>query len=463
MADNTENQPPHAPEPVPAVTGSTVLQVHDWLTKGEVHKITELAENLPAVDLAGLLELSSYDDRQVMIGMLKEQLTPETLSQLAIEVREEVLQRLGPREIAAAVADLDSDDAVDIVEDLDDEQRAAVIANLPTEERQQVEEALSYPEESAGRLMQREVVAVPEDWTIGKTLDWVQEQSDELPLEFHDVIVLDPWHKVVGTLPLYELLRAGRGSKIRDIMHEETRHIPVTMDREEIGNIFKRYRLQSAPVVDADDKLLGVITIDDVVEILEEEAEEDIRAMGGVAAEESIHDDVIQVTRSRFSWLFINLLTAVLASAAIGLFEASLQKVVALAVLMPIVASMGGNAGTQTLTVAVRALATQELGPSNYLRLILRETRIGFINGMAFALIMSLLAWWWFGSSGIGMVIGAAMVINLVAAGFAGALIPIGLRRFGVDPAVASAVFLTTVTDIVGFVAFLGLATLLLF
>lgn len=459
MAENTENQP----DPVPTVTASTILQVHDWLTKGEVHKIIELASSLPAVDLAGLLELSSYDDRRVMIGMLKEQLTPETISQLALEVREEVLERLGPQEIAAAVADLDSDDAVDIVEDLDDEQRAAVIANLPAEERQQVEEALAYPEESAGRLMQREVVAVPEDWTVGKTRDWVYEQGDELPLEFHDIIAIDPWRKVQGTVPLYELMRASRGVKIRDIMHEETRHIPVTMDREEIANIFKRYRLQSAPVVDGEDKLLGVITIDDAVEVMEEEAEEDILAMGGVDAEESIHDDVLVVTRSRFSWLFINLLTAVLASAAIGLFEASLQKVVALAVLMPIVASMGGNAGTQTLTVAVRALAKQELGPSNYLRIILRETRIGFINGMAFALIMSLLAWWWFNSSGIGIVIGAAMVINLVAAGFSGAIIPITMRRFGIDPAVASAVFLTTVTDIVGFVAFLGLATLLLF
>lgn len=459
MADTTSQQL----GPLPTVTAATVLKVHEWLAKGEVGKLVDLANNLPPVDLAGLLELSSFEDRQVMIGLLKEQLTPETLSQLAIEVRDEILQRLGPREIAAAVADLDSDDAVDMVEDLSEEQRAAVIANLPTEERQQVEEALAYPEDSAGRLMQREVVAVPEDWTIGKVRDWAQENAEELPPVFHDVIVVDPWNKVVGTLPLYEMLRAGRGTKIRDIMHEETRHIPVTMDREEIAHLFKRYRLQSAPVVDAEDKLLGVITIDDAVEIIEDVAEEDILAMGGVNAEESIHDDVMEVTRSRFSWLFLNLFTAVLASFFIGFFEASLQKVVALAVLMPIVASMGGNAGTQTLTVAVRALAMQELGPSNYWRLVLREIRIGVINGMAFAVIVGLLAWVWFADARIGVVIGAAMVINLVAAGFSGAIIPIGLRRFGIDPAVASAVFLTTVTDIVGFVAFLGLATLVLF
>lgn len=463
MADFTENQPPQNSEMLPVVSATTVLQVHEWLAKGEVAKIIDLAGNLPPVDLAGLLELSSYDDRQIMIGLLKEQIDAETLSQLASEIRDEVLERLGPREIAAAVADLDSDDAVDFVEDLDDEQRAAVIANLPTEEREQVENALTYPEESAGRLMQREVVAVPEDWTIGKTLDWVQEQADELPLEFHDVIVVDPWRKVAGTVPLYELLRASRGVKIRDIMHEETRHIPVTMDREEIAHLFKRYRMQSAPVVDAEDRLLGVITIDDAVEVMEQEVDEDIRAMGGIAAEESIHDDVMQVTRSRFSWLFVNLLTAVLASLAIGMFEASLQQVVALAVLMPIVASMGGNAGTQTLTVAVRALATQELVPSNYWRIILRESRIGFINGMAFALIMGFVAFFWFGSAPLGFVIGSAMILNLLAAGFSGAVIPIVLRRFGIDPAVASAVFLTTVTDVVGFVGFLGLATLVLF
>ena len=459
MAEQDDNQP----EQPSALTSSVVFQVHEWLAKGEVSKIIDIANRLAPVDLAGLLELSSYDDRQVLIGLLKDWLTPETLSQLAQEVREEVLERFGPQEIAAAVADLDSDDAVDLVEDLDDEQRAAVMANLPSEDRAQVEQALTYPEESAGRLMQREVVAVPEDWTIGKTLDWIHEKADDLPLAFHDVIVVDPWNKVAGTLPLYELLRARRGTKIRDVMYEDTRHIPVTMDREEVAHLFKRYRWQSAPVVDEDDRLLGMITIDDAVEVIEEEAEEDIRALGGVGAEESIHDDVMQVTRSRFSWLFVNLLTSVLASLAIGLFEASLQQVVALAVLMPIVASMGGNAGTQTLTVAVRALATQELGPSNYWRIVMREVRIGAINGVGFALIVGAVAWFWFGDYRIGMVIGAAMVINLISAGFSGAIIPITLRKFGIDPAVASAVFLTTVTDIVGFVAFLGLATIVLF
>ncbi len=442
MADINENQP----EALPVVSATMVLQVHDWLARGDVGKVIEPAENLPPVDLAGLFELSSYEDRQIMIGLLKEQLDPETLSQLAPEVREEILDRLGPREIAAAVADMDSDDAVDLVEDLDDEQRAAVIANLPTEERQQVEEALAYPEESAGRLMQREVVAVPEDWTIGKTLDWLTEaaDSDDLPVEFHDIIVVDPWRKVSGTVPLYELLRARRGIKIRDIMHDETRIIPVTMDREEIGNIFKRYRLQSAPVVDAEGKLLGVITIDDAVEIIEEEAEEDIFAMGGVNAEESIHADVLHVSRSRFSWLFVNIITAVLASMAIGLFSASLEQVVALAVLMPIVASMGGNAGTQTMTIVVRALATGELVPSNYRRLITREVMIGAINGIGFAVIIGVVSWLRFSDVLIGCVIASAMVINLITAGLFGALVPIVLRRIGVDPAVSSAVFVTT-------------------
>ena len=458
MAENETS----LPAALPTVTAATVIKVHEWLAKGDVASVNKLAEDLLPVDLAGLLELSNHDDRQVLIGFLKPYLTPEVISCLDVEVRDEILERLAPREIAAAVAELDSDDAVDLVEDLDDEQRAAVIANLPAEERQLVEQALTWPEESAGRLMQREVIAVPEDWTVGKTLDHLQSQAEELPPVFHDIVVVDPWRKVVGTLHLYQLMRAGRATKIRDIMDEDVRHIPVTMDREEIAFLFKRYRLHSAPVVDEEDKLLGVITFDDMVEVMEEEAEEDILKLGGVTAEESLHDDVMEVTKSRFAWLFVNLITAFLAAAAIGMFEQSIQQVVALAVLMPIVASMGGNAGTQTLTVAVRALSTRELGPSNYWQLILREIRIGVVNGIGFAAIVGLVAWVWFRDAGIGLVIALAMVINLVAAGFSGALIPIVLRRVGVDPAVASAVFLTTVTDIVGFVAFLGLATLVL-
>ena len=245
-------------------------------------------------------------------------------------------------------------------------------------------------------------------------------------------------------------------------MDVDARHILATTDREEVAYLFKRYRIQSAPVVDDQDRLLGVITIDDAVEMLDDEADEDMLAMGGVAPEESIHDDVMQVTKSRFKWLFINLITAVMASLSISIFEDSLQKIVALAVLMPIVASMGGNAGTQTLTIAVRALATRELGPSNYWRLIVREVRIGAMNGVGFAIIIGLVAWLWFKDPTIGLVIGAALIINLISASFSGAVIPIAMRRFGIDPAVASVVFLTTVTDIVGFVAFLGLATLIL-
>ncbi len=470
MADTTQ-QPPEllstfAATSTPVHTGTLsdeqIDAVHEWLAVGEVGKISSLAEELAPVDLAELLEKSNEEDRQVLIGLLKPFITSEVISFLEIEIREQVLERLEPKEIAAAVAEMDSDDAVDLVEELDDAQRAAVIANLPQTERQQVEEALTWPEESAGRLMQREVIAIPVDWTVGKTFDYLREEAEELPPIFHDVVVIDPWRKVVGTLHLYHLLVEGRGTKIRDIMDEDVRHIPVTMDREEVAFLFKRYRLQSAPVVDAEDRLLGVVTFDDMVEVMEEETEEDIRAMSGVGAEESIHDNVLEVTRSRFVWLLVNLVTAFMASAAIGMFEASLQQIVALAVLMPIVASMGGNAGTQTLTVAVRAMATRDIGPSNYWRLVWRETSIGAINGIGFAILVGIVAWVWFKDPYIGLVIGMALVINLLAAGFCGALIPIALRRFGVDPAVASSVFLTTVTDIVGFVAFLGLATLVL-
>lgn len=456
------NDEPQMPAPLPAVTAETVLNVHNWLAQGEVYKVLTLASALQPVDLAGLLELSDESDRQIMIGLLKPHLTPEVLSNLAPEVREELLARLGPREIAAAVAELDSDDAVDIVEDLDEAQREAVIANLPDEDRAHVEAALTYPEESAGRLMQREFVSVPQDWTVGKTIDHLHDASAELPPVFHDIVVVDPYGRVVGALHLYHLLREARGVKVRDIMDEDIRPLLVTTDREEVAYDFKRYRLQSAPVVDGDGKLLGVITIDDIVEVMDEEAEEDIFAMAGVNAEESIHDDVAEVTKSRFIWLFINLWTAILAAWSISLFEASLQKTVALAVLMPICASMGGNAGTQTLTVAVRALATKDLGTSNYWRFAMREIHIGAVNGLGFAAIMGLIAWLWFGNPLIGLIIAAAMIINLVAAGLSGALIPIAMRAFGFDPAVTSVVFLTTVTDVVGFVAFLGLATLFL-
>lgn len=448
--------------PPSSISDEMVSDVHQWLSRGDMASITALAERLLPVDLADLIELSNGEDRQILIGVLKPYITPEVLSCLEIEIREEMLERLAPKEIAAAISKLESDDAVDMVEELDEDQRAAVIAELPHLERRQVEEALSWPEESAGRLMQREVVAVPSDWTVGKTLDTLREQNENLPPVFHDIVIIDPWKKVVGALHLYRLMRAGRAVKVREIMNSDVHHIPVTMDREEIAFIFKRYRLQSAPVVDEEDKLLGVITFDDMVDVMGEVAEEDIRAMSGVGAEESIHDNVIEVTRSRFIWLLINLGTALAASAAIGLFEATLQQVVALAVLMPIVASMGGNAGTQTLTIAVRAMATRDIGPSNYWRLIGRETAIGLINGTGFAVLVGIVAWLWFASAAIGIVIAAAMVINMLAAGFCGAIIPIVLNRFGVDPAVASSVFLTTVTDIVGFVAFLGLATAIL-
>jgi magnesium transporter len=443
--------------------GQLARQVSEWLSKGELEQIKAMVAELEAVDFADLLELSTPNDRQILIGLLQDEITPEVLSSLEMEVREDVLERLPAHVIAEAVAELDSDDAIDILEDLDDEQRADVLASLPSEDRADAQEALSYPEESAARLMQREVVAVPEEWTVGKTIDHMRDLSEELPDQFYDVIVVDPWHKVVGTLPLYTLMRTTRGVKLREIMSTDMHLINASMDREEAAHILKRYRLQSAAVVREDGYLLGALTFDDVSDILEEETEEDIRRMGGVGVEESIHDDVMEVTRSRFSWLFVNLLTAIMASLAIGMFEATLQQVVALAVLMPIVASMGGNAGTQTLTVAVRALAKKELGPSNYWGLVLREVRIGAVNGVGFAIIMGLVAWFWFEDVGIGLVIALAMVINLIAAGFSGALIPIAMRRFGIDPAVASAVFLTTITDVIGFVAFLGLATIFLF
>ncbi|MEE8622288.1 MAG: magnesium transporter, partial [Alphaproteobacteria bacterium] len=328
-----------------------------------------------------------------------------------------------------------------------------------------LEEGLSWPEDSAGRLMQSELVAVPSFWTVGETIDFLRQaaerDSEELPEEFYDIFVVDPKHKPVGTIPLSRLLRTKRPVKLSDLMMPDMRLVPVEMDQEAVAFLFRRYDLASAPVVDEAGRLVGVITVDDVLDVIDEEAEEDIMRLGGVV-ETDLYRAVLDTTKSRFSWLVVNLATAIVASIVIGFFEVTIRQIVALAVLMPIVASMGGNAGTQTLTVAVRALAMKELTASNTLRAVGKEVLVGGFNGVLFAVLMGIVAWLWFASPAIGLVIAAAMVINLLVAGLAGVAIPLGLERTGVDPAVASGVVLTTVTDVVGFLAFLGLAALFL-
>jgi magnesium transporter len=363
--------------------------------------------------------------------------------------------------LAEAVRDLDSDDVVDLVEDLDEPQQEAILDALEESDRRAVEQSLSYPEYSAGRLMQREVVMAPEHWTVGQAIDFLRSEQN-LPYQFYHIVLVDPRMHPVGNVALGKLMASRREVLLRDIIEDIFKVIPVTQDEADVAYAFNQYHLISAPVVDAEGRLVGVITIDDAMAVLDEEHEEDILRLAGVGEESSLSDTVAETARQRLPWLAVNLLTAILASLVIALFEDTIGKFVALAILMPIVASMGGNAGTQSLTVAVRALATKDLTGANVWRVIRREALVGLLNGLVFAVVMGVVSLIWFGSPILGYVIAAAMVINLMIAGLAGTIIPIALERAGVDPALASGTFVTTVTDVVGFFAFLGLAGVML-
>ena len=431
------------------------------LLGGRYDEVDRLIAPLHASDLADLVEDLHGRARARLIEHLLQSFEPETLHHLDEVVLEDVLEAMEPREVAAAITELDTDDAVDVIEDLPAEDQRQILENLSPSDRALLEEALTFPEDSAGRLMQREIVTVPETWTVGDTIDYLRSRAAVLPRDFYDVFAVDDDRRPVGTLPLSRLLRNRRDIKVADIMRSELNPIPLAMDQEEVGLMFRQYGLVSAPVVDGDRRLAGVITADDVVHVVDEEAEEDLMRLGGVK-EDDFYEAVLDTTRARFPWLLVNLFTVIIASVVIGFFDQTIQTIVALAILMPIVASMGGNAGTQTLTVAVRALAMKELTATNAKRIVSKEIIVGAINGFLFAGVMGPIAWLWFGDPAIGGVIAAAMMINLVAAGFVGIAAPIVLDRFGVDPAVASTVVLTAITDVVGFVAFLGLAALVL-
>jgi magnesium transporter len=442
-----------------------VQEIQDALDAANTHRVEELVQPLHHADVADLIEMLAPEDRKILIEVIRPRFDPETLATLEEHVREEVIEQLGAADVAAAISELDTDDAVEVVEHLDDSVQQEVLDAVPAEDRALLQEGLTYPEDSAGRLMQRELVAIPSYWTVGETIDFMRQaaerDADELPEEFYDIFVVDPKHQPLGTVPLSRVLRTKRPVKVSDLMASEIRPVPVTMDQEDVAFLFRQYDLASAPVVSEDGRLVGVVTHDDVVDVIDEEAEEDLMRMGGVTGTD-LYRAAIDTTRSRFSWLVVNLATAIVASIVIGLFEGTIQQIVALAVLMPIVASMGGNAGTQTLTVAVRALAMKELTASNALRIVGKEVLVGGFNGLLFAVLMGIVAWLWFASPEIGIVIAAAMMINLIVAGFAGVAIPVGLDRTGIDPAVGSVVLLTTITDVVGFAVFLGLAALFL-
>ncbi|HRJ68165.1 MAG TPA: magnesium transporter [Beijerinckiaceae bacterium] len=422
-------------------------------------RLAALVEDLHEADLGDLIEALETDERPRLIELLGRDFDYAALTEVDDAVREEILEEIPNEAIAEGVRDLDSDDAVYILEDLAEEDQEEVLARIPALERVTLERSLDYPEESAGRRMQADLIAVPPFWTVGQTIDYMRETED-LPEKFYRIFVVDPGQRIVGVVSLDRLLRAKRPVKI-DALMEDVEHIArVDDDQEDVAEAFKRYNLVAIPVVDAEERLVGVLTFDDIVDVIDQEADEDMRALAGVKADEEITDPVFRISRGRFTWLFANMITAFIASSVLKEFQGQIEKMVALAVLAPIVASMGGNAGTQAMTVTVRAIAERQITSANFLKVILREAAVGCINGLAFAVIAGALAALWFKTFDLGIVIAVAMQLVLVAAALAGVIVPLTLNRLGADPAVSSGPFVTTVTDIVGFLTFLGTATL---
>ncbi|HWL21399.1 MAG TPA: magnesium transporter [Bradyrhizobium sp.] len=414
---------------------------------------------LHEADLGDLIAALEPDDRVRLVELTGTDFHFSALNEVDDTVREEILEELEPETVAEGVRELESDDAVELLEALDEEDQEEILEKLPPLERDALERSLDYPENSAGRRMQTEFITVPPDWTVGQAIDYMRETPD-IPDRFYEIYAVDAAKHWKGALPLDVLLRSRRPVPLADLVDQDRRRVAVTDDLEEVARLFGKYNLVAAPVVDPEDRLVGVITIDDVVDVIEEEADEEIKALGGVTSDEQLSDDVWTIAKARFNWLLVNLATAFLASSVLGLFEGQLEKMVALAVLAPIVASQGGNAATQTMTVAVRALATRELGSNNAFRVVVRESLVGLVNGIAFAVITGVAAVAWFHIPGLGVVIGLAIICNLVAGALGGILIPMLLERARADPAVASGTFVTTVTDVVGFFSFLGIATL---
>jgi magnesium transporter len=455
-----EQLEPVAPDDAETATGvlshELVDRIEAAVRENDEATVRALVEPLSPADVADILEGLNDEDRVGLIQNLGDALDPEVLPELNDAVLEDVLEFLEPDELAAAVADLESDDALEVIGDLEPEQLEDLLGRLPEADQVLLRQGLTYPEYTAGRLMQRDLLAIPGFWTVGDTIDFLRGSQD-LPDDFYDIFVIDPRHSPIGQIALSRILRNRRHIMISDIMESPLISFSVTMDQEDLAHEFRQRNLTSAPIVGEDGRLLGVVTIDDIVDVIDEEHEDDLLRMGGVA-EGDLYQDTLETTKARFRWLLLNLGTAILASAVIAMFEATIDQIVALAVLMPIVASMGGNAGTQTLTVSVRALAMRQLTRRNAMRILWKEVTVGGINGFLFAVIAGLLAGAWFGDPILGCVIAAAMIVNMVVAGFFGVGIPLALDRLKIDPAVASSVLLTTVTDVVGFFAFLGLA-----
>jgi magnesium transporter len=434
-----------------------VSDVLTALDAGLDEEVRSLVSPLHPADIADLFELTPADQREALAESLADLFDGDVIAELNEHVREELIDTLEPQQVADIAAELETDDAVAMIEDMEEEDQRAVLRALSPDDRAAIEEALSYPEESAGRLMQRDLIAVPEHWTVGQVIDYLRENQD-LTTDFWEVFVVDPGHKPIGTVQLSWILRTPRSVAMADLMKREQTLIPVDMDQEEVALRFQKYALISAAVTDPGGRLVGMITVDDIVHIIQEEADEDILKLSG-AGDGDINEPIMETYASRVRWLIANLGTALLASSIIALFGGTIQHMVALAALMPIVAGVGGNAGTQTLAVTVRALATNQLTQSNTKRQIRREIRVAFLNGATVAVVIGIGVGLFFGNPQLGAVIATAMLVNIVIAGLAGVLVPVMLDKMDQDPAVASSIFVTMTTDSMGFLVFLGLAT----
>ena len=430
------------------------------LASGNRVDLTEVLEPLHPADIADIIEQLNTTDRARFIRLYDTEFYGDILSEIDEHIREEVIAELKPDVLAEAVRDLESDDVVDIVEDLEEEQKETILNALDEGDRVAVQSLLSYPEQSAGRLMQREVVMAPEHWSVGMAIDFLRNDAN-LPEQFYHIVLVDPRLHPVGNVSLGKLMSSKRSVLLKEIIEDVFQVIPADQDEADVAYAFNQYHLISAPVVDMENRVVGVITIDDAMVVLDEELEEDIMLLAGVG-DSSVSDTIIETVRGRLPWLAVNLATAILASIVIAQFEATIAQFVALAILMPIIASMGGNAATQSLTVAVRAIATKDISSTNIGRVIRREVGVGILTGLIFAVSMGLIGVFWFGTAMLGVVIAISMLINLVVANLAGTTIPVILEKLGIDPALASGAFVTTVTDVVGFFAFLSIAGILL-
>ena len=425
----------------------------------DITRIKDHVASMHSADLADFINQSSPEQREILLEVIRNHLDPAVLIDLEGEVKPEVMEQLGAKKSAEALAQLDPDDAVQVIEDLQkDDQQEILEAISDSNQRSELEQSLAYPEDSAGRLMEQNFVAIPGDWNVGQTIDFLRNEEHELPSDFYQIFVVDEHNRPTGAVLVSRVLRNKRDVEILDIMQEDLRLINVNTDQEEVAYMFRKYALASSPVVDDTGKMVGVISVDDIVDVMDEEAEEDILHLGGIM-QSDLFSSFFKTTGKRFPWLFINLFTALAGATVISMFEATIEKLVALAVMMPIIASLAGNAGTQALTIAVRGLATKELTATNARRILLKEIFVGLSNGLLFATIVGTVSYLYYGNLNLSLVFASAVIGTLLVAGLAGTVIPLILSRMKIDPAIASGVFLTTMTDALAFFIFLGLAT----